>query len=216
MDSPSARKILAHRGLWKDELDLESLPMNSLEAINRAVELGFGFETDLRDFQGDIAISHDPVLTMGNSFAELLRFDLDGLVAFNIKSDGIAPMINSEIKIAKPKFEYFFFDMSIPEMQRYARHDLPLADRMSEIEVFSVSNRGYVWLDSFTTEWYVNDSEWRFLLENKKIIVVSPELHGRPYLQSWKWIANQMNLHSNLYLCTDYPLQFLNYWESIS
>ena len=216
MNNPSATRILAHRGHWKDEFDYEGLAKNSLEAIGRAAELGFGLETDLRDFRGEIIISHDPALNIDLNFADVLGFDLLGLVAFNIKADGLAPMISSLVDIARPQFEYFFFDMSIPEMQRYASHNLPLADRMSEIEDSSGSNRSYVWLDSFKTEWYIQVSEWLRLSKGKKVIVVSPELPGRPYWQSWEWMANQMNLHTNLYLCTDYPLQFLSYWESAS
>ena len=49
------RNILAHRGCWG-----QSVKRNSFEALKRALEEGFGIETDFRDCNGVIVISHDP------------------------------------------------------------------------------------------------------------------------------------------------------------
>ena len=48
-------KILAHRGFWKTDSE-----KNSKVAIERAIKNGFGFETDFRDYGGQILISHNP------------------------------------------------------------------------------------------------------------------------------------------------------------
>jgi glycerophosphoryl diester phosphodiesterase len=48
-------RILAHRGYW-----LEPGEKNSLSAFRRAFEGGFGIETDIRDLDGELVVSHDP------------------------------------------------------------------------------------------------------------------------------------------------------------
>ena len=47
-------KILCHRGAWKFETE-----KNSVAAIKKAVSLGYGFESDIRDYRGELVISHD-------------------------------------------------------------------------------------------------------------------------------------------------------------
>ena len=86
-------KILAHRGLWNEDV----LP-NSAQALTNAWEQGFGVETDLRDFQGQIVISHDPAqgneLYLGALLEKLNRIPVkfkgqDLIFAANVKADGI-------------------------------------------------------------------------------------------------------------------------------
>ena len=89
--------ILAHRGLW--ELPLEA---NSLESIDRALKGGFGIETDIRDLDGKLVISHDPP-SAGDAFdlktlLELYRKSkASSRVALNIKSDGLCPLIQQKL-----------------------------------------------------------------------------------------------------------------------
>ena len=53
-------EIIAHRGLWQDTKNPnDKSAQNTLKAFERAFEGGFGVETDLRDFAGQIVISHD-------------------------------------------------------------------------------------------------------------------------------------------------------------
>ena len=82
--------ILAHRGLWGTNLE-----KNSIKSLNSAFRHDFGIETDLRDFQGSLVISHDPIANNKNIlyFKDLLneykRFNYTGTIALNIKADGI-------------------------------------------------------------------------------------------------------------------------------
>ena len=48
-------KILAHRGFWADEEE-----KNTLSAFGKAFDSGFGIETDIRDRNGELVISHNP------------------------------------------------------------------------------------------------------------------------------------------------------------
>ena len=47
-------EIIAHRGFW-----ISAEEKNTQTAFLRALENGFGIETDLRDFDGTLVISHD-------------------------------------------------------------------------------------------------------------------------------------------------------------
>lgn len=214
MRHPLANRVLAHRGHWSDEQNYKKLEKNSLHAISRAAELGFGLETDIRDFCGQAVISHDPALSDVLKFSEIIGLTFSGLVALNVKADGLIPLLMNEIKVGLPRFEHFYFDMSFPESKKYRAINLPLADRKSDLEQLQNYNSGYVWVDSFKSDWYLNE----VMLPNKpvgvKVVVVSPELHNRPYLKAWKWLAKQMLSDNSLHICTDYPLQFLELIES--
>ena len=52
------QQILAHRGIHNSNDETK----NSIGALIEAVEQGFGLETDIRDFKGDLYISHDPIV----------------------------------------------------------------------------------------------------------------------------------------------------------
>lgn len=214
MRRSQAERILAHRGYWKGEFGLQNLKQNSLEALARAADMGFGIETDLRDHCREIVISHDPANEYTLTFNQIAELKVEGLVAFNIKSDGLAPLLYSYLKIYS--YESFFFDMSFPELRKYAELQLPFASRISEFEDVIHERSQYIWLDSFESEWFMKEELPAILGLDKKIIVVSPELHNRSHLQAWRWIADAMAVNANLFICTDYPGQFLEYLESNS
>ena len=46
--------IISHRGYWKSPVE-----KNQKIAFERSFDLGFGTETDIRDYNGDLVISHD-------------------------------------------------------------------------------------------------------------------------------------------------------------
>lgn len=46
-------ELLAHRGYWSN-----GIPGNSPEALKRALECGYGIESDVRDYDGTLVISH--------------------------------------------------------------------------------------------------------------------------------------------------------------
>ncbi len=47
-------EIISHRGFWK-----KSNEENSLKAFEESLSNGFGIETDIRDHDGNLVISHD-------------------------------------------------------------------------------------------------------------------------------------------------------------
>ena len=130
--------------------------------------------------------------------------------ALNLKEDGLFSLndLNRDfLEISNS----FVFDGSIPEMFKYNLLGFPHALRISEFEKELPWEPQYVWLDSFTSDWWLEDDTLAQLSDSGNIIVVSPELHGRDPRFVWDkmWtLASDGN--PNLGICTDLPLQFLN------
>ena len=77
-------KILAHRGYWNT--DIKS---NSPQALRSALEYGFGFESDLRDYCGELVISHNIADAACQKAEEVFQwledYDNQSCFAINIK-----------------------------------------------------------------------------------------------------------------------------------
>jgi hypothetical protein len=196
-------EIIAHRGFWK-----ETAEMNTKVAFRRAVEHGFGIETDIRDFGSEIVISHDPSQVGAMPLRELIEdFSKPELtLALNIKSDGLSPML-SKILRDNVKLKNFVFDMSGPEYFKYKSIGIRTFDRRSEFEpgFDSLTEPDGVWLDAFKSDdWMLN---WLQSRKGAKFetVIVSPELHGRPHLDFWAALKECVPTH-NLSICTDFPI----------
>lgn len=198
--------IICHRGYWTSPEE-----KNTTISFKRAFELGLGTETDLRDFNGEIVVSHDPPKDGVMTFRDFLKFAPRNLpLALNIKSDGIAEKASAEL-IRAGHDNFFFFDMSIPDMQLYVRRSLPVAIRLSEYEpiVESLIIQGeYIWLDMFHFQWYGVDEINNLINLGKQIFIVSAELHGRDRQGHWKFLESLKN-SDLITLCTDFPLEAL-------
>lgn len=193
--------VLSHRGYW---LDAEE--KNSRRAFIRTVENGFGTETDVRDHNGSLVISHDVPVGGELRLAEVIdMFQGSGLtLALNIKADGLGDTLAAEM--ARADFPWFAFDMSVPETFRYYKMGLPYFTRCSDIEPFPVlyEPSGGIWLDAFESEWYGATDILSHLERGKSVCVVSSELHGREPAQLWSELR-QLRQSSLLMLCTDHP-----------
>ena len=198
-------KILSHRGYWKEEAE-----KNTIEAMRRSFSLGFGTETDVRDYNGDLFISHDIADENAISFQKFLEiygeYSKDLPLALNIKSDSL--QLKLKEALARNKIEnYFLFDMSIPDALGYLRNEVKnVFTRQSEYEKdpsFYEKANG-VWLDSFEGDWFDNNLISAHLAKGKMVCIVSPELHKRSHLESWKKYKF-LSTEKNLFLCTDFP-----------
>jgi hypothetical protein len=200
-------KLLAHRGKWKTKKQ-----QNTKQSIIESIKDGFGVETDLRDRGGRLVIAHD--LPDSNSWAVESCFPLFPPVnsrvcfALNIKSDGLHGLVESFVK--QLPFNYFLFDMSIPDTLGYLRKGLNVFTRQSEYEpepAFYEDVKG-VWLDCFDLVWYNADLIEQHAKKDKEVVIVSSELHGRPHLSHWA-LLKEWGVHKsdNYYLCTDFPDQ---------
>ena len=201
--------IISHRGLWDN-----NTPKNSIKSIENSLINGFGTETDLRDFNGNVIISHDMPCSKNkifyfDEFLEIYKqINSELPIALNVKSDGLT----IKIKEALEKHQinnYFLFDMSVPDQLQYIKNNLNVYSRLSEFEkkpLFLDLIKG-IWLDSFESKWFNKKTICKYLSLGKNVCIVSPELHNRPYIELWKYLKQQ-NLYKfkGLTLCTDIPL----------
>lgn len=207
-------KLIAHRGYW-----LEAGEKNTPVAFERALAHGFSIETDFRDLNGVLVISHD-VPTLGamtaEAFAALLRAQsVNAPMALNIKSDGLYVLMEDFIANSGLT-NYFMFDMSVPDTRGYLIKNMPIYTRLSEYEAapsFLEQSIG-VWLDAFESEWYDMGVIDGLLAQGKQVAIVSPELHRRPHLALWEALRSHgLHRNPNVALCTDFPLDAKDYFN---
>lgn len=197
-------KIIAHRGFWKNESE-----KNTKVAIERAINNGFGFETDFRDCGGQILISHNPPvgneLTAEEVFKMYQAAGSKEPLALNIKADGLQDMM-ADLLEKYNVTNYFFFDMSVCDTVIYTDKNLKIASRLSEYEKEMPFYKGCttVWIDYFNNDGPTIQKVIETLKDGKIACVVSPELHKRDYQQMWEQLK-PMKEEENIYLCTDYP-----------
>ena len=200
-------QVISHRGYWKTANE-----KNTHAAFSRSFGLGYGTETDVRDLNGQLVISHDmpthPVMTLSEYLADLRSFDHHGglIQALNIKADGLAKEL--AIKMKNCIQPWFVFDMSVPDMIQHIRAGNPTFARMSEYEDFPVKLQNQIkgiWLDAFHSTWYSVDVIESMLKNGLQVCVVSPELHGRAdHEDLWRSLRS-VSTYDGLILCTDLP-----------
>jgi len=205
-------KILSHRGLWKEPRE-----QNQLVSFATSQAQGFGTETDLRSYSGELYLSHDPIRSPSEAlkFKDLLtlwteRPDLP--LFLNIKEDGLLPFLKPYQTVLK-QLKIVFFDMSVPQLVQFSKvfPKEMLATRFSEYEQEPAAQGlcHWLWVDSFNSDPELSALR-PFALEKKmSLAVVSPDLHGRDPKPVWKNLQNERILpNDSIYLCTDLPHEF--------
>jgi glycerophosphoryl diester phosphodiesterase len=200
--------ILSHRGYWKSVDE-----KNTRVAFDRSFSLGFGTETDLRDSDGELVISHDPArqdALPAKAFFSAYRYHAQDLpLALNIKADGLQKLLKATL-LEHEIQNYFVFDMSVPDMISYIKAGLRVFTRESEYEpnpVLYDQSQG-VWVDGFNSEWVNEDAIEKHLIRGKQVCLVSPDLHGRPFEAFWEKLAKMpVTTSQDVMLCTDHPEQ---------
>ncbi len=206
-------QIISHRGYWKIPSE-----KNTEVAFIRAFTLGFGVETDIRDLNGQLVISHDPPegnpLTLENFLHLYTLYEQSLPLALNIKADGLQNKIKQSLKDFNIK-SYFLFDMSLPDMVGYIKQKMSIFTRVSDYEKipFFYEDADGIWLDCFENDWMSKVDIEVYLQKEKKVCIVSPELHGRCHQQFWSNLLNwNLIKYENLMLCTDFPEEGRNYF----
>lgn len=200
--------ILAHRGCWN-----EIVKSNSPQALRSALEHGFGFESDLRDYCGELVISHniaDALCQKAEKIFQWLReFNDQYCFAINIKADGMKELLVKDLERHQIK-NYFTFDMSAPQMVEFCQQGLVYFTRQSEIEPVPImyKDAAGVWIDSFyDDDWITAELLDQHITCGKKVCIVSPDLHKRPHLDFWMRLLRFDVNFDKVMLCTDYPLE---------
>lgn len=204
-------RIISHRGYWRSRAE-----QNRLIAFERSLDLGFGIETDLRDSNCVVVISHDPPPSAPNAAMDLDAFLAlcagrgPGLMlALNIKADGLQTAVREALDRHGALGNAFVFDMSVPDTLGYLAAGVPVYVRHSDVEPEPVlyDRAAGVWLDQFHSDWIGPDAIARHLDAGKDVCLVSPELHRRDHRAQWERLAAAPTVtgHDRFVLCTDFP-----------
>jgi hypothetical protein len=205
--------IIAHRGFWRIEAE-----KNTENAFRRALENGFGIETDFRDCAGKLVISHNPPrgdeMLAEDFFNFYTKYNSNVYLALNIKADGL----QLEMKQLIDSYHitnYFVFDMSVCDTIGYINTGLNVFSRKSEFEhtiVFPDECKG-IWYDMFDSKYYNAGEALNYFFHQKQVCLVSPELHGNEYLPMWQKYKELQN--DNVMLCTDKPIEANRYFNGV-
>lgn len=208
-------KIIAHRGYWREEKE-----KNSLLAISSGMDYFDGVETDIRDLNKRLVISHDIPSTDAIALERILSIHAKTkkTLAINIKADGLSDLLMG--LLAKYDIDnYFTFDMSVPEMVVYKKKGIKFYTSLSEVirNTMLLSQSSGIWLDSFYSMWYTKNDLYALANYNLPICVVSEELHGRNHRNQWNLLADfEKTCNVNLAICTDFPKQAKDFFHGNS
>ena len=114
--------ILAHRGYWKKLSE-----RNTEEALKKAFSKGYGIESDIRDYDGKLVISHDPAnkncMAAEELFKELTKYDNKLCFAINIKADGLGEELSKGLRHGINKtLEQVEEKINYEEFYNYIKH----------------------------------------------------------------------------------------------
>jgi hypothetical protein len=138
-----------------------------------------GVEIDLRSFNGEIILQHDPFLP-GEYFKDWLQSWAGQHLILNIKEEGIEDRVLDLIRDFNVR-DYFLLDQSFPFMLKtLSLGNKNVAARVSDLEAVGTAlsiTSEWVWLDCFSGDWtFMTEVVPLLRAVQKKICLVSPEL----------------------------------------
>ena len=177
------------------------------ELVN--IPTNFGVEIDIRDWNKDLILQHDP-FKEGELFEEWLKHYNHSLIILNIKSEGIEFKVLEYLKKYNI-LNYFFLDCSVPMINKLINlGEKNIAIRYSEYEPeeFIYKFKGkckWLWIDCFT--YYPNLSY--NILNDFNCCIVSPKLQNREILTKYAGI-NELIIDKIYSVCD--KIYNVNYW----
>jgi len=159
-------EIIAHR-------------INSIKELKK-VPKDYGLEVDLRDYNNQLILQHDPFQN-GENFEEYLKHYNHGTIILNIKSEGIEFRVIELLVKYKVK-RYFFLDCSFPMIYSLSEvGEKNIALRLSEFEgmdtIMAMKGRiNWAWIDCFNHFPLDSDKYRKIKRDGLRICLVSPEL----------------------------------------
>lgn len=180
-----------------------------------AIPPHFGAEIDLRLFEGELILAHDPFVP-GEKFEDWIKGYHHKTLILNVKEDGLENVIIDLLK-KKGISNYFFLDQPFPTLRKSVLAGYSVAVRLSEYEQPIISagmDIKWAWLDSFDGKWNYLQTYSSWLIDSKlDLCIVSPELQGRHNLEEPKLILEkleEMHLKPSA-VCTKLP----SLWEGL-
>lgn len=150
----------------------------------RSIPEEHGVEIDLRSDGSRVVLEHDPFVG-GPTFDEWLDAYRHAFIVLNIKEEGLESAVLAAL--ADRGIERFaFLDQSFPFLVRLLRTgDTRMMVRVSEFEsprtALTLAPRpDWIWVDSFGGAWPEPATLGELALAGFRLMVVSPELQGRP------------------------------------
>lgn len=198
--------ILAHRGYW-----LQKAEENTMDAFRKAFKNGFGVETDVRNFNEQLVLSHNIPKAGCTGFIEFAEeYAKDGKklpLALNVKADGMQQMLK-DILFHYEIDHYFMFDMSVPEQIVYIRDGFHTFSRQSEYEqeIVMYGHVEGIWMDEFESPWITEEIIANHLANGKRLGIISSEIHNQDTDRLWH-IIEPFRDSENVMLCTDEPMK---------
>jgi len=180
--------------------------INSVQALRR-VPPECGVELDVRDYDGDLRLTHEP-FTTGERLEDYLAEYRHALAVFNVKCDGLEPRI-AELAARFGVREYFFLDSAPATLvSRALRGERHAAARFSELEPIEAAlalagKVDWVWVDCFTCL-PLEPATVQSLHAHFAICLVSPELQRHPRAWISEFRARLRGLPIDA-VCTDFP-----------
>lgn len=179
--------------------------VNTLEHLQR-VPPQYGIEVDIRDYDGELRLVHDPFLS-GERLEDLLAAYQHALIIFNVKCDGLEGAILDLVEKYQIK-NYFILDLAAPTLIRLTQRGVhQVAVRFSEYEPLEAAlvfagKADWVWVDCFT-HLPLDAESYQRLRQHFKICLVSPELQKFPreMIQTYRQQLREMPIDA---VCTDY------------
>jgi hypothetical protein len=176
----------------------------------------YGVEIDVRDFNKNLVIQHDPFKN-GVFLEKYLKNYKHGTLIINVKSEGI------EFKIIKllRKFKirkFFFLDSSYPLIINMMKKNIKnISVRVSDYESFNnvemLKNKfKWLWLEIFNN-FKISKKQINYINNNSlKICLVSPELHGRAKdIKKIKRFICKKKIKLSA-VCT--KIEYIKYWST--
>ncbi len=184
--------------------------VNNPKDLNK-IDSKIGIEVDVHGYNKRIVVNHDPFVK-SVEFSKWLNNYNHKILFVNIKEEGIESEV---LKILNKKnvSNFVLFDVSFPFIYKLlSQNQRKLAIRISKYEALEGFVKlkikpKWVWLDLFEDIIPLSKKSHMLLRQNKiKIIIVSPELHGRN-IDNIKKIKNQIkrrNINIDA-VCTKVP-----------
>lgn len=160
--------------------------VHRVNKVNELIKIPkkYGVEIDLRDFEKEVIIQHDP-FKKGQLFKNYLRKYNHGTLILNVKSERIEYKIIDLLKKNKIK-NYFFLDSTYPMIidmtkKKFNRIAIRISDYESFENIKKLKNKfKWIWLEIFNN-FKISKKQVDYLKKSSiKICLVSPELHNRP------------------------------------